>query len=88
MNGNPTITYQRAGISSARSTAPGGALVREVPLAEEPAESAAKERQCVRYHRAKEREESAKKYQSKRQGTHGVRVELKRTPRPQPEEHS
>ena len=39
--GNPTITCQRAGISSARSTAPGGALVREVPSVEEPAESAA-----------------------------------------------
>ena len=35
------------------------ALVREVPPAEEPAESAAKEHQCVRYHRSKEREESA-----------------------------
>ena len=34
--------------------------MREVPPAEEPAESAAKERHCVRYHWSKEREESAK----------------------------
>ena len=59
MKGNPTIASQRAGISSARSAAPGGALVRDVPPIEEPAESAAKESQCVRYHRSKEREESA-----------------------------
>ena len=36
-----------------------GALVREVPPAEEPAESAAKKCQCVRYHRSKGREEYA-----------------------------
>ena len=35
------------------------ALVREVPPAEEPAEITAKERQCVRNRRLKEREESA-----------------------------
>ena len=59
MNGNPTINHQRAGMSSARSTATGGALVREVPPVEEPTESAAKERQCVRYHGSKEHEECA-----------------------------
>ena len=56
--GNPTITCQRAGISSARSTAPGEALVREVPPAEKLAESAAKEFQCVRSHWSKTNEES------------------------------
>ena len=34
-------------------------LVRQVPLAEEPAESAAKKRQCYRRHRSKERDECA-----------------------------
>ena len=63
----PTVTCQRAGISSARSTASGRALVRGVPSAEEPTESAAKERQCVRHHRSKEHEESAKTYESNRQ---------------------
>ena len=39
-----------------------------VPPAEEPAESAAKERQCVRYHRSNGSGESAKRYQSNSQG--------------------
>ena len=47
--------------SLARSTAAGGALVGEVPPAEKPAESAAKEHQCVRHHRSKERKKSAKR---------------------------
>ena len=34
-------------------------MVREVPPVEEPGESTAKEQQCVRYHRSKERKESA-----------------------------
>ena len=63
MNRNSIITCQGAGISSARSTAPEGALVREVPPAGEPAQSAPKERQCVRYHQSKEREESTTKQQ-------------------------
>ena len=67
MNGDPTVTCPRAGISSARSTASGKALIRGVPPAEKPAESAAKERQCVRYHRSKEHEESAKRYESNSQ---------------------
>ena len=67
LNGSPTITCQRVGISSVRSTAPREVLVRDVPSAEEPAESAAKERQCVRYHRSKKREESTKQYQSNSQ---------------------
>ena len=58
-DGNPTISCQRAGVPSARSIVSEGALVREVPPAEELAESVAKERQCLRYHRSKEREESA-----------------------------
>ena len=37
----------------------GAALVLQMPPAEEPTESAAKEHQCIRYHRSKEREESA-----------------------------
>ena len=61
MNGDPTIICQSAEISSTRSTTPGEGLVREVPPVKEPAKSAAKERQCVRYHRSKEREESAKR---------------------------
>ena len=36
-----------------------GALVREVPPAEQPAESAAKKRQCERSHRSKECDECA-----------------------------
>ena len=36
-----------------------GGLVREVSPVEEPAESAVKERQCVRYHRLKKRGDSA-----------------------------
>ena len=36
-----------------------GALVRQVPLAEEPAESAAKKRQCDRRHLSKEHDECA-----------------------------
>ena len=59
LNGDPTIICQRAGISSAWSTAPGEALVCEVPPVEEPTKRAAKERQCVRYHRSKERRDSA-----------------------------
>ena len=36
-----------------------GALVRQVPPAEEPTESAVKKRQCERSHRSKERGECA-----------------------------
>ena len=36
-----------------------GVRVRQVPPAEEPAESASKKRQCYRRHRAKERDECA-----------------------------
>ena len=79
---------ERRNISSARSIAPRGALVREVSTVEEPAESAVKEHQCVRYHRSKERKKSAKMYQTKRQGTPGGKVEPKRTPRSQSEEDS
>ena len=65
LNGNPMVICQREGILSAGSIAPGGASEREAPLAEEPAESTAKERQCVRYHRSKEREESATRASAK-----------------------
>ena len=50
-------------VNSARRSAGTG-----VPPAEEPAERAAKERQCVRYHRSNGRGESAKRYQSNSQG--------------------
>ena len=50
-------TDQKAGnIIGSVDNARRGALVRQVPLAEEPAESAAKKRQCVRNHRPHERE--------------------------------
>ena len=52
------ITCQRARISSERSRASGGALVRQLLPAEEPTESPAKERQCVRRHQSEERRES------------------------------
>ena len=56
----PHGTCRRAGniigpVDSARR----GALVREVPPAEEPAESAAKKGQCEMSHRSKERDEYA-----------------------------
>ena len=56
----PCGTCKRAGkvigpVDSARK----GALVLEVPPAEEPAESAAKKRQCERSHRSKEHDECA-----------------------------
>ena len=56
--GTPKVTCQREGTSTARSTAP-GALERQVPPAEEPAESSAKNRQCDRSHRSKEGNECA-----------------------------
>ena len=77
MNGDSTIICQRVGMLSVRSTAPGGALVREVSPVEEPAESAAKKRQCVRYHWPKERKKSAKsaRASSKRRTWSGGRTE-------------
>ena len=42
-----------------------GELVRSVPPAEEPAESAAKNRQCDRSHRSKERDECATRASAK-----------------------
>ena len=50
---------------SARSTAPDGALEREVQPAEEPAESAVKKHQCIRYHRSKERKDSTSTIEQK-----------------------
>ena len=50
-------TCQRPRIPPAQSTVLEGALVREVPPAEEPAESAAKGRQCVLTHQSEERRE-------------------------------
>ena len=75
LNGDPTIICQRPGTSSDRSTAPEGALVREVPSAEDPAESATKERQCTMYHRSKEREESATRASAKERARSGGRTE-------------
>ena len=52
--GAPRLPARREGpVDSVRR----GALIRQVPPAEEPAESAAKKRQCVRSHRLKERRE-------------------------------
>ena len=50
-------TCQTARIPPAQSTVLEGALVRKLPPAEEPAESAAKERQCVLRHQSEERRE-------------------------------
>ena len=57
--------YSKNGLSESRNIAglvdstKRRALVREVPPAEEPAESATKKRQCERSHRSKERDECA-----------------------------
>ena len=60
MNGNSTVRAKRVGnIIGPFDSSKRGALVREVPPAEEPAESAAKKRQCERSHRSKERDECA-----------------------------
>ena len=54
----PRDTCQRVGnIIGTVDSVRRGALVRQVPSAEEPAESAVKKRQCERNHRSKERDE-------------------------------
>ena len=61
MNGNPAVpTCQRAeNIIGTVDCARRGTLVRQVPPAGEPAESAAKKCQCDRSHRSKKRDECA-----------------------------
>ena len=55
----PHGTCQRAGNIIGSVDCARGALVRQVPPAEEPAESVAKKRQCDKSHRSKERDECA-----------------------------
>ena len=55
---NPTMLTREKETPSETPPA-AGALVRQVPPAEEPAKSAAKKRQCDRSHRSKERYECA-----------------------------
>ena len=56
----PNGTCQRAGnITGSVDSTRRRALVRQVPLVEEPAESSAKKRQCDRRHRSKEQDDCA-----------------------------
>ena len=59
MEGTSRSPAREQGLIGPVNTARRGALVYEVPPAEEPVEGTAKESQCVRYHRSQKREESA-----------------------------